>query len=79
MVLYDMLRNATHLSLEDIVRRQKLLGYDYDVLQPGEDGGWKTPYAEDRAALVRAFYKYAQANPGGWPQLWSEWLKLEAQ
>src|SRR4030095_11239547 len=25
MVLYDMLRNATHISLEDIVRRQKLL------------------------------------------------------
>jgi len=26
MVLYGMLRNATHVSLEDIVRRQKLLG-----------------------------------------------------
>jgi len=79
MVLYDMLRNATHISLEDIVQRQKLLGHDYDVLQPAEDGGWKTPYTEDRAALVRAFYKYAQGNPGGRPQLWSEWLKLQAQ
>src|SRR5437899_3743581 len=36
MVLYDMLRNATGLSLEDIVQRQKILGYDYDVLQPSK-------------------------------------------
>src|SRR5438270_9903953 len=79
MVLYDMLRNATRVSLEDIVDRQKLLGYDYDVLQPAEAGGWKAPYTDDRIAFVRAFYKYAHANPGGRPQLWSEWLKLHAQ
>ena len=79
MVLYDMLRNATRVSLEDIVDRQKLLGYDYDVLQPAEAGSWKAPYTDDRIAFVRAFYKYAHANPGGRPQLWSEWLKLHAQ
>jgi hypothetical protein len=78
MVLYDMLRNAPHVPLDDIVNRQKLLGYDY-VLQPAEDSGWKAPYTEDRASFVRAFYQYAQANPGGKPQLWSEWLKLLAQ
>jgi Inositol hexakisphosphate len=27
IVLYDMLRNASRVSLEDIVQRQKLLGY----------------------------------------------------
>jgi Inositol hexakisphosphate len=79
MVLYDMLRNAAHVSLEDIVRRQKLLGYDYDVLQPADAGSWKGPYTEDRIAFVRAFYQYAHANPGGGPQLWSEWLKQQAQ
>jgi hypothetical protein len=36
MVLYDILRNANRVSLEDIVRRQKILGYDYDVLQPSK-------------------------------------------
>jgi protein-tyrosine phosphatase len=76
MVLYDMLRNAPHVPLEDIVGRQKLLGYDYDVLQPGETGSWKAPYTEDRTAFVRAFYEYARANPNGRPQLWSEWLNL---
>jgi hypothetical protein len=75
MVLYDMLRNATRVSLEDIVCRQKLLGYNYDVLHPAGPGNWKAPYIEDRIAFVRAFYGYARANPNGGPQLWSEWLK----
>src|SRR5436309_2093470 len=43
MVLYDILRNANRVSLEDIVRRQKILGYDYVVLQPAEPGNWKAP------------------------------------
>lgn len=79
MVLYDMLRNASRVSLEDIVRRQKILSDGYDVLQPDEPGNWKAPYAEDRAAFIRAFYDYARANPNGRPQLWSEWLKSTAQ
>ncbi len=74
MVLYDMLRNATRVSLEDIVLRQKLLGYGYDVLRPVEAGNWKAPYIDDRIAFVRAFYNYARANPNGRPQIWSEWL-----
>jgi len=78
MVLYDMLRNAARVSLEDIVRRQQLLGYDYDVLRPAGPGDWRAPYTEDRIAFVRAFYNYAHANPNGRPQLWSEWLKSRA-
>ncbi|MGH7982761.1 MAG: fused DSP-PTPase phosphatase/NAD kinase-like protein [Candidatus Udaeobacter sp.] len=79
MVLYDMLRNANRVSLEDIVRRQKILGYDYDVLQLSEPGDWRAPYTKDRLAFVRAFYDYARANPNGRPQLWSGWLKSNAQ
>jgi protein-tyrosine phosphatase len=79
MVLYEMLRNATRVSLEDIVRRQKLLGYDYDVLRRAGPGNWKAPYIEDRIAFVRAFYNYARANPNGRPQIWSEWLKSGGQ
>ena len=78
MVLYDVLRNANRVSLEDIVRRQKLLGYDYDVLRPAAPGSWKAPYTEDRIAFVRAFYNYARANPNGRPQIWSEWLNSTA-
>ena len=79
MVLYDMLRNASRVSMEDIVRRQKILGYDYDVLQPSKPGDWRVPYTEDRTAFVRAFSDYARANPNGRPQLWSEWLQSSAR
>jgi hypothetical protein len=74
MVLYDMLRNANRVSLEDIACREQLLGYDYDILRPVGPESWKTPYSVDRIAFVRVFYNYARANPGGRPQLWSEWL-----
>jgi protein-tyrosine phosphatase len=79
MVLYDMLRNAVRVPMEDIVRRQQLLGYDYDVLRPAAPGDWRAPYTDDRIAFVRAFYNYAHANPNGRPQLWSEWLKSKAE
>ena len=74
LVLYDMMRNANRVSLEDIARRQQLLGYDYHVLRPADPGDWRAPYTDDRIAFVRAFYEYAHANPGGRSQLWSEWL-----
>jgi Inositol hexakisphosphate len=79
MVLYDMLRNAARVPIEDIVRRQQLLGHNYDVLRPVPVTNWKAPYVEDRIAFVRAFYNYAHTNPNGRPQLWSEWLKSRAE
>ena len=79
MVLFDILRNANRVSLDDLVGRQKILSNGYDVLQPNEPGNWKAPYAAERAAFVRAFYEYARANPNGRPQLWSEWLKSAAR
>jgi len=78
IALYDMLRNANRVSLEDIARRQQLLGYDYDVVRPVGPESWKAPYSVDRIAFVRAFYNYARANPGGRPRLWSEWLNSGA-
>jgi hypothetical protein len=79
MVLYDMLRNANRVSLDDIVQRQKILSKGYDVLQPPDADDWKAPYAANRSKFVRAFYDYARANPNGRPKLWSEWLKSGAQ
>jgi hypothetical protein len=73
LALYDMLRNASRVSLEDIVQRQSLLIGDYDLLAAADDAG-KAGVAEDRTAFVRAFYEYARTNPNGKPMLWSEWL-----
>ena len=79
MVLYDMLRNAGRVSLDDIVQRQKILSKGYDVLKPPDSEDWKAPYAAERANFIRAFYDYARANPNGRPKLWSEWLKSGPQ
>jgi hypothetical protein len=74
LALYDMLRNADKVSLDDIVQRQSLLVGDYNLLAVDADGG-KAGVGEDRAAFVRSFYDYARSNPNGRPQLWSEWLR----
>ena len=55
MVLYDMLRNATRVSLEDIVSRQKILSHGYDVLQPAERGNRKAHYMADGPHLSAHF------------------------
>jgi protein-tyrosine phosphatase len=78
MALYDMLRNASRVSLEDIVQRHRILSHGYDVLQSDESGNWKAPYAAERAEFIRAFYDYARANSNGRPRVWSEWLKSKA-
>jgi protein tyrosine phosphatase (PTP) superfamily phosphohydrolase (DUF442 family) len=77
MALYDMLRNAQRVSLQSIVGRQSLLIGDYDLLSKTADAGPRAGVAADRAAFVRAFYEYAKANPGGRPQIWTEWLKTQ--
>ncbi len=77
MALYDMLRNASQVSLEDIDQRQSLLAGDYDLLGKEAEPGAKAGVAADRADFVRAFYAYAKANPNGSPLLWSEWLKTQ--
>lgn len=74
MALYDMLRNAPQVSLAAIIERQSLAAGDYDLLGKEKEGGAKEGVAADRANFVRAFYRYAQANPNGKPQLWTEWL-----
>jgi hypothetical protein len=75
LVLYDMLRNARTVSLDDIVNRQSQLAGDYDLMKPEGEAGWKAAVFADRAAFVRAFYDYSRANPDGRPRLWSDWLK----
>jgi len=75
MALYDMLRNAQTVSLQDIDQRQSLLAGDYDLLGKEGEPGSRAAVAAERALFVRAFYDYAKANPNGQPLIWSDWLK----
>jgi protein-tyrosine phosphatase len=74
MALYDMVRNARNVSLRAIVDRQSLLAGDYDLLGKEKEPGTNAGAAADRANFVRAFYEYAQQNPGGSPRTWTQWL-----
>src|SRR5881392_197309 len=70
MVLYDMLRNATRVSLEDIVRRQKVLSNGYDVLnqlsaETGRRRTWQTGlHLSANFTITRALIPMADQNFG---------------
>jgi protein-tyrosine phosphatase len=77
MVLYDMLRNARRVTLDDIVLRVGRLSAEYDVLHVPAADDWKQVYQSERAAFVRAFYEYARTHEGGAGATWSEWLAAQ--
>ncbi len=57
LLLYDMLRNAPDLGLEELAARQRLLG-GIDLLHTPHDG-WKGPLYDARAAFLDRFHRYA--------------------
>ena len=74
LVMYDVLRNP-QLSLEEICRRQYLLGGSNILLEP-EGDDWYAKMSRDRAKKIRLFYEYAhglQTKQIG--VAWSVWLK----
>lgn len=71
MTLYDIIRNGDKASLEEIVKRQELIG-GLGLFDEKEQE-WKQEHAEIRAELVRGFYQYRLENPN-FSISWSEWL-----
>ncbi|WP_300164023.1 phosphatase [Solidesulfovibrio sp.] len=57
LLLYDMLRNAAALGLEELAVRQRLLG-GIDLLHTPHEG-WKGPLYDARAAFLGRFHRYA--------------------
>lgn len=74
LAMYDMLKNAGQVSLEDIVARQAAAGPRYNVFQNESGPPWEKVFRE-REAFVRQFYEYAKAFRAGSKASWSEWLK----
>jgi protein-tyrosine phosphatase len=67
MTLYDMIRNAGNLALEDIAARQSLIG-EYDLFK-GSTDAYKL-----RTEFITAFYAYVK--DGGYASMsWTEWVK----
>lgn len=73
MAMYDIMKNP-NLSLTNILKRQQLLGGN-DVAHTMTEDTWKAPYYEEKAMMIRKFYRYVQQNHHTDFQLsWSEWL-----
>lgn len=73
MAMVDMMKNAKHLSFEEIIKRQYSLGgQNLQNLDPS-----KTYYkhAIIRIDFLKKFYNYCQQNNDNFETEWSDWLK----
>jgi protein tyrosine phosphatase len=72
LVIFDLLENATTVSLKDVGERQHELGQT-DVLRVRAKPKWRHDSDADRVQLLRRFSRYAQEHPGGEGETWSSW------
>lgn len=73
LAVYDMMKNAKDVSLNNIITRQYGLGGS-DLFETEQDE-YKKEDAAARKAFLERFYQYAKENNDGFKTLWSEWLK----
>lgn len=80
MVLYDIIKNANVLSLEEILNRQQYLGgiklstYQFKM----HNKKWKEPAAKERYKFIKNFYNYVLDPKGYNFTTWSKWLKKQS-
>ncbi|MBR3498558.1 MAG: protein tyrosine phosphatase [Selenomonadaceae bacterium] len=74
LAMYDIMKNPD-VSLEEICKRQYLLGGSNLLLEP-EGNDWYAKMARDRAKKIRLFYEFVQGTRAEKIGLqWSEWLR----
>jgi protein-tyrosine phosphatase len=78
MTLFDVLHNAQSVAIDDIIKRQCALGYNYDLVGPGNHPE-REEFRKERLEFIYAFYQYARENPSGCPLLWSDWCATRAE
>ncbi|MBS4167597.1 hypothetical protein [Parachlamydia sp. AcF125] len=59
LVMYDIIKNATKVSLEHIIERHEALG-GINLFSLPSDHFWKHEHAEQRAQFIRMFYEYCK-------------------
>ncbi len=71
IVMYDMMRNAKNVSLQDIMDRQVLIG-GKNLLR---DEQLPMNRSEQRAKLIKRFYRYCVENNDNFKTTWSQWIR----
>lgn len=76
LVMLDIMKNAPVVSVEDIVKRQYLLGSEnlFDT-QVWRNGTYDEKKLEERKKFIEAFYQFICQRKTGGVQSWSEWHK----
>ncbi len=78
MAMYDIYQNAKEVSLEDIIKRQWLIG-GLDLSEIPEKSNWKYPYVLERYQFLQEFYEYSRNEPIQASQSWTEWVNSESR
>ncbi len=74
LAMLDMLKNAPHVSLNDIVKRQHLLGsVDLFDTVVWKGGTYTKAELENRKKFIEKFYEFASQRKAGGIQKWSFW------
>ncbi len=71
IVMYDIMKNAKNVSLQDIMDRQVLLG-GKNLLR---DEQLSMNRSEQRAKLIKRFYRYCFENNDNFKTTWSQWIR----
>lgn len=81
LVMFDIMKNAPQVALEDIVRRQYLLG----SVNLSDTAAWRKNSTYPSKALARRkkfvhdFYTFICQRKAGGIQIWSEWRRHQQQ
>lgn len=70
MVMYDIMKNAKRVSLDDIMNRQVLIG-GQDLL---DDKVNTSKNAKERTEFIKGFYEYALQNNDNFKTTWTQWI-----
>ncbi|MFC7680124.1 hypothetical protein [Paenibacillus sp. GCM10028914] len=77
ILMYDMIRNAKQVSLDDILlRQQKIGGRDMYRLNP-EQGLHLRKAALERLSFIHAFYAFCASEQGIDHMNWQSWLQTQ--
>jgi hypothetical protein len=74
MVMYDILKNARHVSFDDIMKRQWFLG-GMDLKKIPEKYPWKAPHSIKRFQFVKEFYQYCMEHGDDFKVSWTEYTQ----
>lgn len=72
IVMYDMIRNAHHVSMSDIIQRQALIGGE-NLIDVTDDGTWRITINKNRLHIIEAFYQFVKDPKGYSAGTWSAW------